>query len=216
MSTQARDAVLSRIRKAIGREDAGAREAEYDALERTYDRSGTLDRAALIELFAERLGDYGAGVHRCDEDSIGATVAACLTAQQRRRIIVPPGLAHDWLPPGFEFLQDEDLPYGTLDASDGAVTGCTVAVASTGSLILRHSQSLGRRAVSLIPDYHLCVVYARQIVETIPEAFELLGTEGVKSSTIISGPSATSDIEMTRVQGVHGPRTLDVVLVSAA
>src|SRR5262249_26463144 len=103
--------------------------------------------------------------------------------------------------------------YDALDQSDGVLTGCTLAIASTGSLVIRHEAAQGRRALTLVPDYHLCIVDETQIVETVPEAIRLLMAEAAGAATIISGPSATSDIEMTRIKGVHGPRTLDVILV---
>ena len=214
MSPSAREEILGRIRQAVGAGDARERGAGYGSIDRNYEAAGTLEPEARSDLFVEHLKDYGAGVHRCREDAIAGTVAACLEARNRRTIVVPPAVAESWLPAGFEYVRDEMLPYEQLDRSDGAITGCTVAVATTGSLILQHAGGLGRRALSLIPDYHLCVVYEHQVVETIPEAFQVLERDGVSSATIVSGPSATSDIEMTRVQGVHGPRTLDVILVS--
>src|SRR5207248_2309674 len=160
----------------------------------------------------DRLSDYGAGVHRCAKANIAQAVERCLAARKRNSIVIPGGIEVGWLPAGFRFIADDELPYEALDKSDGVLTGCTLAIASTGSLVLRHGPSEGRRALTLVPDYHLCVVAETQIVETVPEAIRLLVAEGVNSATIISGPSATSDIEMTRIQGVHGPRTLDVIV----
>jgi L-lactate dehydrogenase complex protein LldG len=110
-------------------------------------------------------------------------------------------------------VPDQNLPYELLDASEGVLTGCAAAIALTGSIILRHTEAEGRRALSLIPDYHLCVVFENQIVETVPEAIDLLSAFPLVPVTTIAGPSATADSEMTRIKGVHGPRTLEVILV---
>jgi L-lactate dehydrogenase complex protein LldG len=128
-------------------------------------------------------------------------------------LLAPPGIPEHWLPYHIEFTADDNLPYDVLDRSEGVLTGCALAIARTGTIVLRHSSEEGRRALTLIPDYHLCVVYGRQVVETVPEAIREMLDFGTAPITTISGPSATSDIEMTRVKGVHGPRTLDVILV---
>lgn len=128
-------------------------------------------------------------------------------------MVVPAGLAAEWLPAGFEFVTDDGMSSMALDAFDGVMTGSTVAIALTGTVILQNVPGQGRRAVTLVPDYHLCVVNAADVVETVPQAMERLrGTAGL-TTTFFSGPSATADIEMTRIKGVHGPRHLDVILV---
>jgi L-lactate dehydrogenase complex protein LldG len=126
---------------------------------------------------------------------------------------VPDGLAGDQLPGGIEWVRDEALSHRQLDAVEGVMTGCTVAIALTGTIVLCHSAREGRRALTLVPDYHLCLVEAEQVVETVSEALRRLDRLNPALVTTISGPSATADIEMTRVKGVHGPRTVDVVLV---
>jgi L-lactate dehydrogenase complex protein LldG len=211
-----REAVLGRIRRALG-ERSVAPAASYEAIPRSYIRSGTLEPEARIELFRSRIEHYDGGVHRCDRAAIAATIANVLTARGRRRLVVAAGVAAEWLPPRFDWIAEASTTSADLDGSDGAITGCSAAIARTGTILLRHAGADGRRALTLIPDYHLCVVFAAQVVETVPEglARAWAGSEtGLPLLlTTISGPSATADIEMTRIKGVHGPRTLDVVLV---
>ena len=130
-----------------------------------------------------------------------------------RRMVVPAGLAAEWLPDGVEFVVDEGLTAAELDAVDGVMTGATLAIAETGTVVLQNVAGQGRRAVTLVPDYHLCVVRVEDVVETVPEAMERLQATAELATTFVSGPSATADIEMTRIKGVHGPRFLDVILV---
>lgn len=209
---EAKQEILERIRRAAG--SSGDRAAEYAAIPREYRREGGMSPEARLELFAARLYEYGAVVYRCTAAQIADAVAQALTARSRPAIVVSQGVPASWLPEGFEFVEDNALSYAALDQSNGVLTGCEAAVASTGTIILRHGAGQARRAVTLVPDYHLCVVRAQQVVETLPEAVRRLEEFRAAPLTTISGPSATSDIEMTRVKGVHGPRTLDVVLVS--
>jgi L-lactate dehydrogenase complex protein LldG len=127
------------------------------------------------------------------------------------RIGVPPGIPIAWRPTGA--VEDYGLTAHELDGLDGVLTGCTVAIAETGTLVLAAGPTEGRRALTLVPDLHICVVYTGQIVETVPEAFALLRGLERRPLTFVSGPSATSDIELKRVEGVHGPRTLVVLIV---
>jgi L-lactate dehydrogenase complex protein LldG len=127
--------------------------------------------------------------------------------------VVPAGMAREWLPEGVEFVVDEGLSAEVLDGVDGVLTGATVAIAETGTVVLQNVAGQGRRVVTLVPDYHLCVVKVEDVVETVPEAMDRLQRSAVLATTFISGPSATADIEMTRIKGVHGPRSLDVILV---
>jgi L-lactate dehydrogenase complex protein LldG len=208
----AREEILARIRKA----KVGAPSLEYSAIPRNYRRSGTLDAEARIALFTDRLHDYNATVYRTAEPAIAHTIGEALRARGKRHLAIPPSLPETWLPLDFEFVRDPadgGLTYAELDSSDGAITGCVAAVAFTGTIILRHGKGEARRALTLIPDYHLCVVRVEQLVETLPEAIARVRDFRNSPLTTVSGPSATSDIEMTRVKGVHGPRTLDVVLV---
>jgi L-lactate dehydrogenase complex protein LldG len=130
-----------------------------------------------------------------------------------RRMVVPRGVAAEWLPGGVEFVVDEGLAAAELDAVDGVMTGATLAIAETGTVVLQNVAGQGRRAVTLVPDYHLCVVRVEDVVETVPEAIARLQATAGLATTFVSGPSATADIEMTRIKGVHGPRFLDVILV---
>jgi L-lactate dehydrogenase complex protein LldG len=186
---------------------------EYDAIYRGYRQAGVLDPAARIELFIDRLADYGSLVYRCAEAEISQTVARILTERSRSSLLVPRDLPLEWLPNGFYFFR-ESPDYAEIDASEGVLTDCALAIAATGTIVLRHAAGEATRALSLIPDYHLCVVFPSQIVETVPEGIRKMAAFADTPMTTISGPSATSDIEMTRVKGVHGPRTLEVILVS--
>jgi len=211
--SEARAEILEKIRRALGPRAAG-RAADYAAIPRRYRQSGTLDRAALLDLLEQRLRDYGAGVHRSSRADLAATIAQVAAARGKSRLMTAASLPPEWLPGTLEFVRD-DLPgYEALDHAEGALTGCAAAIAATGSIVLRHSASEGRRALTLVPDYHLCIVLAEQVVETVPEALRLMHAAGVGLVTTIAGPSATADIEMTRIQGVHGPRTLDVILAA--
>ncbi len=212
-----RDAVLRRVRAALA--DVPAAEASDDvAVAREYRRAGSLAPAAVAALFAERCADYRAQVTRVpDAAALPAAIAAALRARGARRVVVAAGLPETWRgAEGVEWLQDDgEVTFDQLDAVDGVLTDCAVAIAETGTIVLDGGGSQGRRALSLIPDYHLCVVTADRIVELVPEAIARLheaAREG-RPMTMIAGPSATSDIELDRVEGVHGPRTLDVLVV---
>ncbi len=203
---QARAEVLARIRAALG---AGA--SAPAEIPRGY-RSGTdRDIQALISLLTERLHDYGTSVRRCGTDGVARSVREALAGRGARRVVLPPGLSLDGAAPdGVTFLADDGLSPGLLDAADGVVTTAALAIAETGTIILDGGPGQGRRALSLVPDYHLCILHASQIVGIVPQALGRL--EPGRPCTWISGPSATSDIELDRVQGVHGPRTLEVIL----
>ncbi|MGD0376694.1 MAG: LUD domain-containing protein [Streptosporangiaceae bacterium] len=180
---------------------------------RTHGDRGT---AQLMDLFAGRLTDYKALVRSTSADRLAAEVAAALTRRRARRVVVPAGLdlhGLDGLPLEAELITDDGLDVRALDACDGAVTGAAVAIAETGTIVLDGSPDQGRRAITLVPDYHLCIVRAEQVVELVPEAITRLSASADRPLTWISGPSATSDIELERVEGVHGPRTLEVILV---
>jgi L-lactate dehydrogenase complex protein LldG len=176
-----------------------------------YRTRGELDTPLLLELLAERLRDYGCTVRRTAPGEVMTAVGEALGQRGARRIVVPPGLDLTGPPAGTEIVADDGLSPAALDAVDGVITGAAVAIAETGTIVLDGSPDQGRRALSLVPDYHLCIVRAEQVVALVPEAMARL-TPG-RPLTWISGPSATSDIELDRVQGVHGPRTLEVILV---
>jgi L-lactate dehydrogenase complex protein LldG len=212
--TDARSEMLERIRRALG-EPVRGRVDDYRAIPRAYQQTGTLARDERVQTFVSRLEHYDAVVYRCREDSVSRTIAEALSARAKHQVVVPPGLPREWLPEGPEFVADKNLSCGELDRVDGVLTGCTVGIALTGTIVLRHAAAEGRRALTLIPDYHLCVIRADQVVETVAEGLRHVGGFNPALLTTISGPSATADIEMTRIKGVHGPRTLDVILVDA-
>jgi len=218
----ARDGVLAKIRHSLrdvlGQDVPGdrsaTRDAEYAAIPREYRRPGQADRAAILELLANRLHDYDATVYTCTAQEIAQTVATAMAARRKTSLLCADQLPSEWLPAGFGFPVVDGLPYDEIDRGEGVITGCVAAIAFTGTIILRHGAGDGKRALTLIPDYHLCVVFAEQVVETVPEGLARLKGMETLPLTTISGPSATADIEMTRVKGVHGPRFLDVILVS--
>ncbi len=207
-----RETILERIREATGGA-AEARDAEYAAIVRDYRQTGSLDIHQRLELFIDRIDDYGAVVYRCRENEISALVAQAMHARGKGSLLIPRDLPRQWLPDEFNFFR-EGPSYREVDASEGVLTDCAVAIASTGTIVLRHSAGEARRALSLIPDYHLCIVHAAQVVETVPEGIRQMRAFANIPITTVSGPSATADIEMTRIKGVHGPRTLDIILVS--
>jgi L-lactate dehydrogenase complex protein LldG len=201
-----RERVLERIRKANVRA-AG----QEESIPRGYDRSSTKTVAETLALFEERLRDYDARVFPVRRDEIAAKAAEILLAGNRRRIVVPDGLSTAWRGEGPEWIPDHALPVDVLNGVDGVMTAATLGVAVSGSIVLQHGPAEGRRVLTLLPDYHLCVIDRAQVVETLPEAFARL--DAARPTTFFSGPSATADIEMTRIKGVHGPRFLDVLLV---
>jgi len=215
----AREEVLRRIRAAIGASaaaDGAEVRSEWQALPRDYKRTGSLETEAKLELLEDRLRDYDAVVVRVKAGEVGAEIARVLTARDKRRMVVPMGLTEaigESLPADFEFVVDDWLTVGELDGLEGVVTASTVAIAETGTIVLQNVPGQGRRAPTLVPDYHLCVVRAEDVVETVPEAMARLEGTASLATTFVSGPSATADIEMTRIKGVHGPRFLDVLLV---
>jgi L-lactate dehydrogenase complex protein LldG len=211
-----RDEVLSRIRAALGSGADSLTDASPPPAP-GYRTLGELDEARRLDLLAERLADYRAAVRRAVRSELAATVGAALAGRGVRRVVVPAGLdllvVLQALPPDVDLIIDDDLSPADLDAIDGVITGAAVAIAETGTVILDGSPDQGRRAITLVPDYHLCIVRADQVVELVPEAIARLAARSGRPLTWISGPSATSDIELSRVEGVHGPRTLEVILV---
>lgn len=205
----ARDDILGRIRQALG-----PRSPVPVKVPRDYRQTGSLATGDLLVLFEHRLVDYRATVRTCGAADVVPTVAAALADRGAARVVVPAGLDIA-MPAEVEAVVDDgSLSPAELDAFDGVVTRAAVAIADTGTFVLDATAGQGRRAITLVPDYHLCIVYADQIVETVPEAVARLQPD--RPLTWVSGPSATSDIELERVEGVHGPRTLEVILVSDA
>jgi L-lactate dehydrogenase complex protein LldG len=198
-----REEILARVRSAL--RDVPREEGPEDfPVPRSYARSRS--GPDVVELLVDRLVDYKALVREVADAP--SAVAETLAGRSARRLAVPPDIPDAWLGDA-EAVRAVDVP--SLDGVDGVVTGCAVAIAETGTIILDASSDQGPRALSLVPDYHLCVVRRDQIVRTVPEALERLSP--TRPLTWISGPSATSDIELNRVEGVHGPRTLEVLIV---
>jgi L-lactate dehydrogenase complex protein LldG len=204
----ARAEVLRRIRLALSTSSSGY------PVEGIYRRHGDVAGDAALDLLASRLTDYRALVRRATPLTIGAEVSAALSARGARTVVVPPGLDVP-LPEFAAVTVDDGLGAAELDAFDAVVTGAAVAIAETGTIVLDGAPNQGRRAISLVPDYHLCIVSSDQVVHLVPEAVERLAGSAARPLTWISGPSATSDIELERVEGVHGPRTLEVILVAS-
>lgn len=207
-----KEVVLQRIRAALGRE---AIVNHASAVAPAYHRVGGLSATDRLKLLESRLEEYDARVFYSTETELPARIAAVLIDGRKSRLVHPSGLPGTWLDSRISWTADTGnaLPYGEIELLDGVLTAATAAVAESGSIVLQHGPLEGRRALTLLPDYHLCVLYASQVVETLPECFERLKEKAGRPTTFVSGPSATADIEMTRIKGVHGPRFLDVILV---
>ncbi len=210
--TDARDAILQRIRAGLG-SPAPTPHRTTRRSHAHYIRAGQLDPEARLHLLLERLRDYDTHVVETDAASIPKTILTVLRENGQKKVIVAEGLPLQLLPAEFGFLPEREATVTDLNDCDGIVTLCTAAIAWTGTIGLTHGPGEGARRLTLLPDRHLCIVRAEQVVETVPEAIRLLGASTAPLLTLISGPSATADIEMTRIRGVHGPRSLDVVLV---
>ena len=208
MKQTAKDAILARIHKSL----ANAPEpppVPHDFLERD-----ERDRSVILEELIDRLVDYKAMVTRTDDASLPQAIVDACQQHGITRLVVPPDLPDVWLPTGVTVLRDDPpLTISDLDESSGVLTGCAMAIAQTGTIILDGGAYQGRRVLSLVPDLHMCVVCAEQVVGLVPEAITRLAERATHPITLISGPSATSDIELNRVEGVHGPRTLHVLVV---
>ena len=211
MATSTRQVILDRIRSATHDGSSIA----YDSLPRPYIRRGTLSPEAKAELMAKRLREYDAEVVECVPVDVAAAVASQLAVSGKRVFTAPQGLPSAWLAQGFIWLVDNHLDYSEIEGVEGVVTAASAGIADSGTIVLHHGAEEGRRVLSLLPDWHLCILFASQIVETLPEYFDLFAHPPALA-TYISGPSATADIEMTRIKGVHGPRFLNVVLVHDA
>lgn len=199
----ARDEILARVRSALETRPPGAVEVPRDYRDAVAPVSGE----AMVDLFVERVEDYRATVRRCRADELAQAVAE---AVGEGRAVVPPALGWDVA----GAVTDEGQTAAELDDLDVVVTAAAVGIAVTGTIVLDHRPDQGRRALTLVPDHHVCVVRASQVVATVPEAVAALDPS--RPLTWISGPSATSDIELNRVEGVHGPRRLEVLLVTDA
>lgn len=216
----ARDRVLGRVRRALADVPADSVPVDDVAYEKAVDRGyarehGVRTVEETVDLLAENLADYRAIVHRCTEDEVSDLLMRLYAERGSETVLVPPELPPHWLAAA-DPVRIHDRAVSTpheLDRVDSVITGCAVAVAETGTIVLDGSPDQGRRRITLVPDHHVCVVRVPdQVVASVPQALERL--DPVRPLTWISGPSATSDIELDRVEGVHGPRTLEVVLMS--
>ncbi len=211
MAESAKNEILARIRAAL------ATAPEASPVPRAYRQRDGRERDALVAELIDRLHDYKASVERVAPAALPSAIAAVCARYGVRRLVVPTDTPAEWVPAGVEALRDDPpLTNETLDGSDGVLTGCAYAVAQTGTIVLDGGARQGRRALTLVPDRHLCVVRVEQVVGIVPEVIARLASQPARPITLISGPSATSDIELARVEGVHGPRTLHVLLVDGA
>jgi L-lactate dehydrogenase complex protein LldG len=229
-----RQLILDRIRAATpsAASDAAQLADCYAALPRVYIRRGSLSATARVELMIQRLREYDAEVVECTPAELADTITAQLAASGRHLFVAPSGVPPEWMVTsayhikGLEWTLDHGLDIAEIEKAEGVVTAATCGIADSGTIVLHHSAAEGRRVLTLLPDWYLCILRASQIVETLPEYFSRcqqppalhpsdvdlsLGTPVL--ATYISGPSATADIEMTRIKGVHGPRILVVIVV---
>jgi L-lactate dehydrogenase complex protein LldG len=202
--------ILARIRAAT--KDLAKSPGAYADLPRNYVRHGKLTRKACLELMVERLREYDAEVVETTPENLPAMIAAQLAASGKHSFVAPAGLPAEWFAAGFDWKIDRGLTTAEIELTEGVVTAAFCGVADSGTIVLHHSNSEGRRVITLLPDWHLCILRASQVVETLPEYFDRC-QQPPRLATYISGPSATADIEMTRIKGVHGPRFLHVILV---
>jgi L-lactate dehydrogenase complex protein LldG len=207
-----RDQILGRIRSALGEAPRPDVDQAYRALPRNYLQAH--HEHDIVALFAERAADYRAVVERLPAPEVPAAVTRILGARAQgpeAAFVVPAGFPAEWIPAGISVVRDDPpLSPAQLDRLAGVITGCAVAIAETGTIVLDHGPAQGRRALTLVPDFHLVIVRAEQVTADLPDAFARL--DPGRPQTLISGPSATSDIELIRVEGVHGPRTLHILL----
>jgi len=207
MTTGSRQEILDRVRDATSA-DAN----RYEDVPRGYVRSGTLDSQGRIHLMTTRLHEYGAEIVECAPADLAHIVVRQLQQSGRHHFVVPSGITAEWLGSGVIWTIDENLSHEEIEECGGVLTSASAGIAESGTIVLHHGPMEGRRVISLLPDFHLCVLRASQIVETLPEYFARFSAPP-RLATYISGPSATADIEMTRIKGVHGPRFMSVILV---
>jgi len=198
--SSAKAAIIARVHDALGPSPTAPE------IPRAYRAAGSIPRDGIVELFCERVAEYRATVHRVAAADLAATVRELLSGAER--VGVPPARAE------LGTVVDDDLTVADLDTLDAVVTGSALAIADTGTIVLDSGPQSGRRALTLVPDHHVCIVEASSIVPSVPDAIAGLAeaARGGRPMTFVSGPSATSDIELDRVEGVHGPRVLDVIV----
>ncbi len=218
LKTSAKEEILSRIRNAL-RDVPAHEQIEQMTTERSYRHYSLESHEDIMQLFVSRLEDYSANVHRIHTAEIPACVARLAEKYSLSQLVIPADIPQVWIPAGLKVLRDDQaqLTNEQIGVSNCAVlTACAVAIAQTGTIVLDGGLSQGRRVLSLLPDYAFCIVRKDQVVGLVPEAITHLNdtvTQQHQPITFISGPSATSDIELSRVVGVHGPRHLDILLV---
>ena len=192
----AREEILDRVRRAL----TGS--APPEPIVRAYHRGGAVGRGRIVELLCERLVDYKAEVRRVDESGLPEAIAETCAARHVARLGVPPGLPHEWRPATLDVVEDDGLSARELDTLDGVVTACTLAIAETGTLVLAAGPTEGRRALTLVPDLHICVVRESQIVDSVPAAFAQLEAAARRPLTLVSGPCTPS----TRLSSMSSSR----------
>ncbi|MGA9586646.1 MAG: LUD domain-containing protein [Terracidiphilus sp.] len=207
MAASSRQAILDSIGAATGSDPK-----TYTDLPRNYLQRGALEKAGRLHLMIERLREYGAEIVESSPADLPATIARQLQSSGRHTFAAPPELPAEWLETPFAWKTDHGLSHHEIESCDGVVTAAFAGVADCGTIVLHHSPREGRRVLTLLPDFHLCILRSTQIVETLPEYFARC-PQPPRLATYVSGPSATADIEMTRIKGVHGPRFLSVILV---
>ena len=214
--TGSREFMLDRIRAALV--DVPAAERPDDAsIDRPYRREDPRSRRELVDQFIERVREYKATVSEVAPADLPGAIAEACALRGVKQLVVPADLPSDWLSSGVSAIREPGLTNDQLEQSDGVLTACALGIAETGTIVLDCGPGQGRRAITLLPDYHLCVIREEQIVGLVPEAVAHLRSSAAapdRPITFISGPSATSDIELNRVEGVHGPRTLEVIVIS--
>jgi L-lactate dehydrogenase complex protein LldG len=216
MSESSRTLILKKIEAIVGQgtpKEERLQQQNSAKIARSYVESGQLDQSAVVTLFCERARECGASVHEISKSALREMIGQILGSRGKQRVLVPSGVPQDWLPAVINPVRDTGLSFAEIDQCDGVLTGATLAVAVTGTVILTAGPEEGARRLTLLPDYHLCVVREDQIRETVPEAIRELSQLSRKPITLFSGPSGTVDIEMTKVKGVHGPRTVDIIVL---
>jgi L-lactate dehydrogenase complex protein LldG len=207
-----REEILARIHAALP-EEARDIAASHASIPRLYKRSGSLDADARLELFIDRLLDYDTEILQVESDGeLPAAIAKAMQQAGQQRLLAAAEFPAAWLPAGLSIVLDQSLSTAEIDCAEAVLTTCEIAIASTGTIVLVHGGAQGRRVITLLPDHHICLVRRDQVVELVPEALKAIASQSGLPITTISGPSATSDIEMTRIRGVHGPRRLTVIL----
>jgi L-lactate dehydrogenase complex protein LldG len=215
-SISARDSILRAVNLATAKprkDQLVARDAGWAALPRRYRRSSDRNSEQILALLIERLIDYDAHIKRVSDSGVSSALGQLLLDLNSKQLLIPSGFPERWRPANIEVVETDSLDAAALDSFNVVMTTATWGIAETGTLVLAHGHGQGRRALSLLADHHICVLRAADVVSTVSEAFVRLAPASSQPITFISGPSATADIEMTRIKGVHGPRFLYVVLV---